>query len=73
MRTVIAAGIEARWFAGPDGIGHAVLRGPGVTRTACGRPRLPARLEHPIRERCRDCDRLVEGPEGEQRALWGNR
>lgn len=73
---------DARWAAYADGIGHAYLRGGarGMRSLCADVRRLEERWEHPIATRCDPCtavlnqvtkDALV--PEGEARALWGDR
>jgi hypothetical protein len=71
---------DARWHAGADGEGHALLVGRRHTRALCGSPRHDERFDHPLVGKCRSCitelDRLTNAAlmsEGERRFAWGDR
>lgn len=71
---VTPAAPKLTWRAYTDRIAHAFPS--GQARALCGERVLPERFERPdpIR-RCMACDSLAAEriPEGEARALWGNR
>lgn len=74
--TVTAASSPAprvTWRAGADRTSHAsVGHSP---RTLCGELVIPERNAWPQLRRCLGCRALVDEqmPEGESRAMWGNR
>lgn len=62
--TAKAPVLEVTWRAHFDGIGHALLKGPGITRYVCNRRAIAERFAWPVKSRCRECVVLVDTSHG---------